>query len=106
MGSYAEKLDQMARQGAALPQVTVNNPWKMPREVFFISDVQQFPELRRTTARRNQKQPTPNIQMTGQTANTIQQKLKQMEREQEQRLQLAEKNHKEELEEVMESFMS
>ena len=60
MGTYAEKLEQMAQQGAALPQVNVRNPWKKPRDVFLVSDEQQFPELRRTTAGRNQKQPTTN----------------------------------------------
>ena len=104
LGTYAETINQMAQQGAALPQVTVKNPWKKPKEVFLARDEQQFPELQRTTAGRNQKQTTPKVQVAEQTTNTIQQKLKQMEKEQEQKLQAAEKKHKKELEEVMESF--
>ena len=106
MGTYAEKLEQMAAQGAALPQISVQNPWKKPKEVFIIDDSQQFPELRRTTAQRNQKQPPSDNKPHNRDLHSIQQRPRRMEHDQEQRLKEIEQKHKTELEEVMESFQN
>ena len=104
MGDYAAKLDQMARQGASLPPVQVNNPWKKPKEVFLIDDEQQFPAPRQPLKGKLNQTSTPSNRT--QQNNTIQQRLRQMELAHEQRLKESEQKHNQELEETMASFQN
>ena len=107
MGEYANTLRILAKEGMDLPQATPQKPWRKQTPLTFHTSKDHFPPLPNTPKRtpNNQHSAQPNPSNAIRTPNNqIINQIKQMEEKHKESLQKQEKQHKEEMNALMQAL--